>query len=148
MAAPHSIQPEYDLVFAGGGAAGCITASRLATAFPNLSILVLESGPTTKDKKEHIQPGQFPTHLPPTSKTMQITTSKPSEHVAGRSIEVRAGHCVGGGSSVNWMYYNRPSASDFDDWATEYGNEGWSSKELIPMLIKVLYLFCASSTPS
>ncbi|KAJ7842957.1 GMC oxidoreductase-domain-containing protein [Mycena olivaceomarginata] len=136
MATPHSIQPEYDLVFAGGGSAGCITASRLAAAFPNLSILVLESGPTTEGKKEHIQPGQFVVHLPPTTKTMNLTTSKPSEHVAGRSIVVRSGHCIGGGSSVNWMYYNRPSASDFDDWETEFGNEGWSAKNLIPMLEK------------
>ncbi|KAJ6573189.1 alcohol oxidase-like protein [Mycena vulgaris] len=69
----------YDLVFAGGGTAACITASRLAAAFPDLHILVLESGPTTKDKKEHIQPGQFLTHLTPTSKTIQFYTSKPSE---------------------------------------------------------------------
>jgi alcohol oxidase len=137
MATPHSIQPEYDLVFAGGGSAGCITASRLAAEFPNLSILVLESGPTTEGKKEHIQPGQLVVHLPPTTKTMNLTTSKPSEHVAGRSIVVRSGHCIGGGSSVNWMYYNRPSASDFDDWETEFGNEGWSAKNLIPMLEKV-----------
>ncbi|KAJ7882351.1 hypothetical protein B0H14DRAFT_2319895, partial [Mycena olivaceomarginata] len=93
------------LVFSGGGTTGCLTTSYLAMAFPNLSILVLEHRPTIKDKKEHIQPGQFPTHLPPTRKTIQIITSKPSEHVAGRSIEVRARHCVGGGSSVNWMYY-------------------------------------------
>ncbi|KAF8195308.1 GMC oxidoreductase-domain-containing protein [Mycena galopus ATCC 62051] len=136
MAAPHSIQPEYDLVFAGGGTAACITASRLAKAFPNLSILVLESGPTTEGKKEHIQPGQFPSHLPPTTKTMKLVESKPSEHVGGRNVIVHAGRCVGGGSSVNWMYYNRPSASDFDDWATEYHNEGWSAKELIPLLQK------------
>ncbi|KAJ6514115.1 GMC oxidoreductase-domain-containing protein [Mycena vulgaris] len=136
MTSPHSIQSEYDLVFAGGGTAACITASRLATAFPDLYILVLESGPTTKDKKEHIQPGQFLTHLAPTSKNMQFYTSKPSESVAGRSIVVPSGRCVGGGSSVNVMLYNRPAASDFDDWETEFGNAGWSAKEMSPMLQK------------
>ncbi|KAJ7770632.1 GMC oxidoreductase-domain-containing protein [Mycena metata] len=136
MTIPHTIEAEYDLIFAGGGTAACLTAGRLATAFPALSILVLECGPTTKDKKEHIQPGQYITHLAPTSKTMQFNVGKPSEHVAGRSSIVPSARCVGGGSSVNFMMYNRPAASDFDAWETEFGNVGWSSKDLIPLLQK------------
>ncbi|KAJ7136140.1 GMC oxidoreductase-domain-containing protein [Mycena epipterygia] len=136
MSAPHPIQAAYDLVFAGGGTAACIAASRLATAFPDLSILVLEMGPTTKDKKEHIQAGRYITHLAPTSTTMQFNLSKPSENVGGRSVIVPSGRCVGGGSSVNWMLYNRPAASDFDDWEKKFGNVGWSAKDLIPMLEK------------
>ncbi|KAJ6588684.1 GMC oxidoreductase-domain-containing protein [Mycena capillaripes] len=136
MTSPHFIDSEYDLVFAGGGTAACITASRLAAAFPDLKILVLESGPTTKDKNEHIQPGQYITHLAPTSKTMQFSASKPSDHLSGRSLVVPSGRCIGGGSSVNFMLYNRPAASDFDDWETEFSNTGWSSKELIPLLQK------------
>ncbi|KAJ7615032.1 GMC oxidoreductase-domain-containing protein [Mycena polygramma] len=136
MPAPHRIQAEYDLVFAGGGTAACVTAGRLARAFPYLSILVLESGPTTQDKKEHIQPGQFITHLTPTSKTLQFYASKPSDHLGGRSIVVSTGRCIGGGASVNLMLYNRPAASDFDDWEKDFGNEGWAAKDLIPMLEK------------
>ncbi|KAJ6590478.1 GMC oxidoreductase-domain-containing protein [Mycena vulgaris] len=134
--APHPVQAEYDLVFAGGGTAACIIASRLATAFPNLSILVLESGPTTKGKKDHIQPGQFLSHLAPTAKAMQFYTSAPSEYLGGRSVVVPSGRCVGGGSSINWMLYNRPAASDFDAWEKEFGNAGWSAKDMIPMLVK------------
>lgn len=137
MSAPHPIQVAYDLVFAGGGTAACIAASRLATAFPDLSILVLEMGPTTKDKIEHIQPGRFLTHLAPTSTTAQFNVSKPSENVGGRSVIVPSGRCVGGGSSINWMLYNRPAASDFDDWEKKFGNVGWAAKDLIPMLEKV-----------
>ncbi|KAJ6605452.1 GMC oxidoreductase-domain-containing protein [Mycena vulgaris] len=124
------------MVFAGGGTTACITASRLAAAFPMLKILVLESGPTTKDRKEHIQPGQHITHLAPRSNTIQFYTSKASDHVAGRSITIPSGRCVGGGSSVNFMLYNRPAASDFDDWEIEFGNIGWSSKDMIPLLQK------------
>lgn len=141
MAAPHHIEPEYDLVFAGGGTAACIAAGRLASAFPDLSILVLESGPTTKDKKEHLQPGQYFTHLMPTSSTVQFYVSKPSEHLGGRCIVIPSGRCIGGGSSVNFMVYNRPAASDFDDWETEFRNPAWSSKELIPLLQKVVLIF-------
>jgi len=32
--------------------------------------------------------------------------------------------------------YMRPAPSDYDDWETIYGNKGWSSKELIPLLKK------------
>ncbi|KAJ7904840.1 hypothetical protein B0H13DRAFT_2233870 [Mycena leptocephala] len=111
-----SVQTEYDLVFIGGGTAACITASRLATAFPGLSILVWR-GADYQNKKEHIQPGQLLTHLAPTSKAMQFYTSRPSEHLGGRSVVVPSGRCVGGGSS-------------------DFGNVGWSSKDLIPMLQK------------
>jgi hypothetical protein len=35
------------------------------------------------------------------------------------------------------MMYTRASASDYDDWETEYQNPGWGSKDLIPLLAKV-----------
>ncbi|KAJ6463036.1 GMC oxidoreductase-domain-containing protein [Mycena vitilis] len=136
MSSPHNVLPEYDLVFAGGGTTACITASRLASAFPELSILVLESGPGTKDKYKHIQPGQYVSHVAPTSDTVLFNFSKPSEHLNGRSAVVHSSHCVGGGSSINIMMYNRPAASDFDEWETDFGNVGWGSKDLIPMLQK------------
>ncbi|KAJ7698865.1 GMC oxidoreductase-domain-containing protein [Mycena metata] len=136
MTVPHVIKAEYDLIFAGGGTAACITAGRLATAFPTLSILVLERGPTTKDKKDHVQAGQYITHFAPTSKTIQFTVAKPSKYLAGRSAVVPSGRCLGGGSSINFLAYNRPAASDFDAWETEFGNVGWSSKDLILLLQK------------
>ncbi|KAJ7640682.1 hypothetical protein DFH06DRAFT_1097750 [Mycena polygramma] len=136
MAAPHQVQAEYDLVFAGGGVGACITASRLASAFPGLSIAIFEKGASTKDKMEHIQPGRYLAHLAPTSTTVTQNISKPSEYLNGRSAVVGSGCCVGGGSDVNWVMYNRPAASDFDDWEKSYGNVGWSAKDLIPMLQK------------
>ena len=35
------------------------------------------------------------------------------------------------------MMYTRASASDYDDWENIYGNPGWGSKDLIPLLEKV-----------
>lgn len=82
--------------YTGGTAAGVI-AARLAKAAPDLKILLLESGPTTKDKVEHIQPGRYITHLLPTSTTMQFYESKLSPDTANRSVIVPSGRCVGGG---------------------------------------------------
>lgn len=33
--------------------------------------------------------------------------------------------------------YTRAAASDYDDWATVYGNRGWSAADLLPLLRKV-----------
>ncbi|KAF7314829.1 GMC oxidoreductase [Mycena kentingensis (nom. inval.)] len=133
---PHEIASAYDLIFAGGGTTALITATRLASAFPDLSIAVLESGPSTRNKPEHTIPGYFVQHLFPDSSAMQFTTSAPSPHVLDRPLVVPSGRCVGGGSAVNVMMYNRPAASDFDAWQNEFGNAGWGSRDLIPLLQK------------
>ncbi|KAJ7620940.1 hypothetical protein FB45DRAFT_927948 [Roridomyces roridus] len=136
MSIPHTIQPEYDLIFAGGGTAACIAATRLAETFPERTILVLECGPTTKDKKEHIQPGMYMSHLAPGSKTTVLHVAPPSEDVGGRAVGVPIGRCVGGSSSINFMVYNRPAASDLDEWEKTFGNEGWNAEKLIPLFQK------------
>ncbi|KAF7331512.1 GMC oxidoreductase [Mycena kentingensis (nom. inval.)] len=136
MSAPHKIEPSYDIVFAGGGTAALIIATRLATAFPDLKIAVLESGPGTKGKFEHTTPGLYISHLAPTSKTAQFYFSKPTPGIGGRDLAFPSGMCVGGGSSINFMLYNRPSASDYDDWETKFGNKGWGSDKIIPLLQK------------
>ncbi|KAF5360054.1 hypothetical protein D9758_007605 [Tetrapyrgos nigripes] len=124
---------EYDLIVVGGGASGCVLAGRLAAANPNLRILIIESGPNTKDEPKHIQPLAYLAHFPPGSKTMKYYHGKMN---GDRTAVVPAGNCLGGGSSVNLMVYTRGSASDYDDWKNVYGNEGWGSDDLIPLLKK------------
>ena len=120
-----------------GGTTACVTAGRLAKADPSPKILVLEAGPHTKDKIDHVQPGQFIRHIAPGSNTTTLHVGKPSDAVGGRNISVHTARCVGGGSAVNWLMYNRASASDYDDWEIEHDNPGWGSKEIIPLLQKV-----------
>ncbi|TCD66632.1 hypothetical protein EIP91_001099 [Steccherinum ochraceum] len=127
---------EFDVVFAGGGAAACYIAGRLAAADPSLKILLVEAGPHTENGLTHIQPAQYLSHMMPGSKTMKFVVTKTSEHLGGRPLAVPAGQCVGGGSSVNFTLFNRASASEYDDWETKYNNPGWGSKDLIPLLIK------------
>lgn len=43
--------------------------------------------------------------------------------------------------------YTRAAASDYDDWETIYGNSGWGSKDLIPLLKKVLTYKTLSTSP-
>ncbi|KAH9013882.1 alcohol oxidase-like protein [Lactarius pseudohatsudake] len=131
------INEEYDIVIAGGGAAACVIAGRLAAADADLRVLILEAGSTTFNDPAHTQPLSFLSHLAPGSRTVRAHVSQPSAALGGRTTTVPCGQCLGGGGSVNFMMYTRPSASDYDDWETVYQNPGWGSKDLVPLLRKI-----------
>ena len=40
-------------------------------------------------------------------------------------------------NSILVQLYTRAAASDYDDWEKVYGNKGWGSDHLIPLLKKV-----------
>ncbi|KAI0727744.1 glucose-methanol-choline oxidoreductase [Fomitopsis betulina] len=127
---------EADIIIAGGGTTGCVVAGRLAAADPSLRIAIIEAGPPTLDDLAHMQPARYLNHLLPGSVTMKFNVGKESADLGGRAPLVPCGQCLGGGSSVNFVMYTRPSPSDYDDWETVWGSEGWSSRELIPLLKK------------
>ncbi|KAI9453455.1 alcohol oxidase-like protein [Lactarius psammicola] len=137
MSTPTVIHEEYDIVIAGGGTAACVVAGRLAAADTNLRILLLEAGPTTYNDPAHTDPLRLLSHLAPDSRTVRAHVTQPSAILGGRTTTVPCGQCLGGGGSVNFMIYMRPSASDYDDWETVYQNPGWGSKDLIPLLRKI-----------
>ncbi|KAI0043153.1 GMC oxidoreductase [Auriscalpium vulgare] len=119
-----------------GGTAAGVLVGRLAATAPSLRILLLESGPPTQDNPLHKQPSQFIKHLAPSTSTVRFHVTQQSDAVGGRPLILPTGQCLGGGSSINFMMYTRASRSDFDDWETEYGNTGWGSNDLIPLLKK------------
>lgn len=84
-----------------GGASGCVIAGRLAAADPTLKILILESGPHTRDDFAHVQPARYLSHLQPESTTVKFYAGNKSDALGGRSPIVPVGQCFGGGSSVN-----------------------------------------------
>ncbi|KAI0773655.1 alcohol oxidase-like protein [Fomes fomentarius] len=132
----YMAQQEFDIIIAGGGTTGCVVAGRLAAADPSLAILVVEAGPTTQDDDLHRQPARYLYHLRPDTSTVKFNVGRESAALGGRAPVVPCGQCVGGGSSVNFTMYTRAAASDYDDWATVYGNRGWSSADLLPLLRK------------
>ncbi|OAX32699.1 alcohol oxidase-like protein [Rhizopogon vinicolor AM-OR11-026] len=125
--------PEYDIIFAGGGTTACVIAGRLAAYDSSLKILILEGGPHTFNEAAHVQPYQYVTHQAEGSITMTSYVGNPSPHLNGRAPTVSCAHCVGGGSSLNYMVYTRAPASDYDDW----GVDGWESRNLIPLMKKL-----------
>ncbi|KAL2066859.1 hypothetical protein VTL71DRAFT_1283 [Oculimacula yallundae] len=127
-----TIPAEVDIIIAGGGASGCVLASRLAIAKPTLSILLIEGGLSNKEHPQIIHPGLFITNLVPGSTTARFYTSIPCEGANGREVPVITGGCLGGGSAVNLMCYVRGSRSDYDAWEME----GWGSEDIVGLLKK------------
>ncbi|MCJ1399000.1 hypothetical protein MMC11_002202 [Xylographa trunciseda] len=129
----HRDGMEYDIIFAGGGAAGCVAAGRLARANPSLSILVVEGGKNNSGNSMVTTPAIYPTHLLPDSQDAIFYKSEKSEHLRGREAIIATGGVLGGGSSINFMMYTRGQSCDYDSWQTE----GWDFQSLLPYFKKL-----------
>ncbi|KAI1076642.1 putative alcohol oxidase [Whalleya microplaca] len=129
---PDNIQ-EVDVIIAGGGATGCVVASRLADADPALSILVIESGINNYNDPMVVHPAYFYSHIAPGAKYALTYQGPKSEHLAGRQASLPIGHILGGGSSVNMVLYSRAQRSDYEAWKTP----GWSPDEMLAYMNKI-----------
>ncbi|KAJ7159284.1 GMC oxidoreductase-domain-containing protein [Mycena crocata] len=126
---------EYDIIFAGGGATACVVAGRLAAADTTLRILIVENGGQKKDIPLHVQPAQYHQIMTDSDASCLTRHCTSTSGMSSRSQVITNGKCIGGGSSVNAMFYNRAAASDYDDWM-RLGNPGWGAQDLIPFAKK------------
>ncbi|KAB5566738.1 alcohol oxidase-like protein [Coniochaeta sp. 2T2.1] len=120
---------EVDVIIAGGGTAGCIIASRIASALPSLSLLLVEGG-SNNTGPTISTPLLFLSHLDPNASTNIMYTTAPEPQLAGRQLSIPAGGVLGGGSSINMMTYSRALLRDWDAWDME----GWKGKDMLPFL--------------
>ncbi|TCD66629.1 hypothetical protein EIP91_001096 [Steccherinum ochraceum] len=128
---------EFDIIFAGGGTTACVAAGRLAAADPSLKILVVEAGPHTQEDPKHLEAGRFFHLLVPGGKTARFNIASPENTPQGRAMVATAtAQCLGGGSSLNFVMYNRAAASEYNEWESKFSNPGWGSKDLLPLLKK------------
>ncbi|KAG4035254.1 hypothetical protein MFRU_001g00250 [Monilinia fructicola] len=122
-----------DIIFAGGGTAGCAAAGRLARANPDLRILLIECGKNNYQDPLVVSPALYLSHLVPDSKTSLFYQSRPSPHLNNRAAIVSTGGLLGGGSSINFAMYTRAQSIDFDSWNTP----GWTADDMLEMNKKV-----------
>lgn len=120
---------EFDYVVVGGGAAGCVLAAHLASQSDG-TVALLERGRQDTNRWIHI-PATFFKALQ--SQDADAVVSDPDASLNGKPFPVPQGRVLGGGSSVNGMIYMRGQHKDYDDWATEYGCEGWSYEDVLPV---------------
>ncbi|KAK8102288.1 hypothetical protein PG984_015434 [Apiospora sp. TS-2023a] len=124
---------EVDVIVAGGGAAGCIVASRLADADRRLSVLVIESGKNNYHESRVLHPAFWLSHIAPGNEFTKFYQGPESDHMAGRRGFVPTAHVLGGGSSINTALYSRAVRSDFDSW----NMPGWSAEDVLPYMKKL-----------
>jgi 5-(hydroxymethyl)furfural/furfural oxidase len=132
----------FDYVIVGGGAAGCVVASRLSER-PGNRVLLLEAG-------EDFVPGAEPPEIrdtlagtahsnPRFTWTGQKVAFSPRPGNAPddrRRVRYAQGRVIGGGSSVNGMISIRGLPSDYDGWA-ERGAAGWAWNDVLPYFKKL-----------
>lgn len=118
----------FDYVIIGAGSAGCVLTSRLSED-PNVSVCVLEAGPSDWHPYIHLPAGFIKTfHMKSINWAYQ---QEPGPYTNGRSIYAPRGKTLGGSSSINGHIYNRGQRMDFDTWA-QMGNRGWGYADVLP----------------
>ncbi|CAI7574060.1 unnamed protein product [Penicillium pancosmium] len=121
----------YDYVIIGAGAAGCVLASKLSED-KNVSVLVLEAGGDNTKVFETKVPILFSKLFHTEHDWDYYTVEQPE--LANRQLYWPRGKILGGSSSLNAMMYHHCSKSDFDEWASVHGCDGWSYDKLSPYL--------------
>ena len=104
-----SRETTYDYIIVGGGLTGLVTAARL-TENPKVSVLVLEYGKIDRSNVTMIPYYATINNLA----GLRNITSAPEPHLDNQVYSVLASQIAGGGSQVNGMQWDLPTAADID----------------------------------
>lgn len=125
---------EADIIVIGGGAAGCVLMNQLSQN-GQFSVLGIEGGAnlTTDPAIEAVGLPAF--LLAGTGKFKYFwpgwNQSVPMPGLNGRTSDWTTGMVLGGGSSINGLYYGRGSNSMYSQWETISGSSNWSLENIL-----------------
>jgi choline dehydrogenase len=116
------LKSRYDFIICGSGSSGSVVARRL-TENPDVSVLLLEAG-GSDDTPSVTEAAQWRTNLG--SERDWNFQAQPNAYLNGRSMPMNMGKVLGGGSSINAMYWVRGHKADWDFFASEAGDIAWN----------------------
>ena len=120
----------YDYIVVGGGSAGCALAARLSES-ADRNVLLLEAGPEDKNPYIHLPVGFYKMTSGPL--IWGGLKTAPQRHAMNREMPYVQARVLGGGSSINAEVFTRGHPADYDEWASSFGCEGWSFKQIQPL---------------
>src|SRR5215831_1972837 len=128
-----NLKTQYDFIVCGSGSSGSVVASRLAEN-PAVSVLLLEAGgddavPSVTDAR------QWVTNIG--SERYWEFNAEPNPNLNGRGIPMGMGKVLGGGSSINAMFWARGHKSDWDFFASETGDSAWGYESVLDIYRRI-----------
>jgi choline dehydrogenase len=124
------LEGEFDYVIVGAGTAGCVLANRLSQD-ADVSVLLIEAGGKDDYHWIHIPVGYL--HCIGNPRTDWLYKTVEEKGLNGRALSYPRGRVLGGSSSINGMIYMRGQREDYDGWARETGDAGWSWDAVLPV---------------
>lgn len=125
---------EADIIVIGGGAAGCILMSELSEN-GLFSVIGIEGGANLTDDPRIEAVGLEAFLLAGTGKPQYFwpgwNQSLPMPGLNGRTSDWTTGMLLGGGSSINGLYYGRGSNAVYSRWEGISGSENWSLSNIL-----------------
>jgi choline dehydrogenase len=125
---------EADIIVVGGGAAGCILMSQLSEK-GHFSVLGIEGGLNLTDDPAIEAVGLPAFLLAGTGKYKYFwpgwNQTVPMLGLNGRTSDWTTGMLLGGGSSINGLYYGRGSNAMYARWEEVSGSSNWSLNKIL-----------------
>ncbi len=125
---------EADIIVIGGGAAGCILMNELS-ANGLFSVIGIEGGKNLTNDPA-IQAVGLPAFLLASTGKPQYfwpgwNQTLPMAGLNGRTSDWTTGMLLGGGSSINGLYYGRGSNAVYSQWEDVSGSSNWSLDNIL-----------------
>lgn len=126
---------EADIIVIGGGAAGCILMKELSEN-GLFSVIGIEGGLNLTNDPAIQQVGLPAFLLPGSAGRAEFfwpgwTQSLPMPGLNGRTSDWTTGMLLGGGSSINGLYYGRGTPAVYGQWQNISGSANWSLSNIL-----------------